>query len=73
MRSCIVAVAPETPPWGKPYGHRPWMTLRRRRVWMYRKRQAVRFYDSRGRQVGPEQTNVAPAVAYAMSKRWVQL
>jgi hypothetical protein len=40
---------------------------------MYRKGQRVRFYDERGRQVGPEQSNVAPAVAYAQSQGWRSL
>lgn len=33
------------------------------RVEMFRKGQKVRFFDSKGRQFGPEQRNVAPAVA----------
>jgi hypothetical protein len=37
---------------------------------MHRKRQAVRFYDAKGEQVGPEQTNVAPAVASAIDAGW---
>jgi hypothetical protein len=41
-----------------------------REVWMRRKRQAVRFYDAAGVQVGPEQTNVAPAVCYAITENW---
>jgi hypothetical protein len=39
-------------------------------VWMWRKRQAVRFYDAEGKQHGPEQSNVAPAMAYARYKGW---
>ena len=39
-------------------------------VWMFRKRHAVRFYDASGRQVGPEQRNVCPAVCYAMAHGW---
>lgn len=42
-------------------------------VWMWRKGQRVRFHDHKGIQVGPEQANVAPAVAYAMSRGWVRL
>ena len=37
-------------------------------VWMFRRGQRVRFYDQDGGQVGPEQANVAPAVAYAQSQ-----
>lgn len=39
-------------------------------VWMFRKGQRVRFYTEASQQVGPEQPNVAPAVAYAYSQRW---
>lgn len=40
-------------------------------VWMHRNgRNKVRFYDILGVQVGPEQSNVAPAVAYAHAHRW---
>jgi hypothetical protein len=39
-------------------------------VWMYRKGQRVRFYNAQGAQVGPEQSNVAPAAAYAMDQGW---
>ncbi len=36
-------------------------------VHLYRgKRNRVRFYDGSGRQVGPEQSNVAPGVAWAL-------
>lgn len=55
--------------WGKLYGmpfRRPDGSI----VRMYRKRQRVRFYDVDGRQVGPEQGNVAPAFAYAMHRGW---
>jgi hypothetical protein len=58
-------------PWGAVYGGNPsYRTPRGRFVVMCRKRQAVRFYDAKGVQVGPEQTNVAPAVAYASYKGW---
>lgn len=41
-------------------------------VWIFRKRQTCRFYNEQGEQVGPEQSNVAPAVAYALSQPgWV--
>lgn len=42
-------------------------------LWMFRHRQRVRFFTAGGKQVGPEQHNVAPAVAYALAKGWVQL
>ena len=37
---------------------------------MFRKGQRVRWYDRNARQVGPEQYNVAPSLAYALSHRW---
>ena len=37
---------------------------------MHRKGQRVRFYDASGKQVGPEQTNVSPAVLYANVHGW---
>lgn len=52
-----------------PYGS-PYTTPSGRRVQMYRKGQRVRFYDDQGRRVGPEQSNVAPAVAYAQYQHW---
>lgn len=59
-------------PWGAVYGGNPsYVTPRGRAVAMCRKRQAVRFYDAKGKQVGPEQRNVAPAVAYALYHRWM--
>ena len=42
-------------------------------VWMWRKGQRVRFYTAEGEQVGPEQNNVAPAVAAAMSAGWINV
>jgi len=42
-------------------------------VWLFRKGQRVRFFNNRGEQVGAEQRNVAPAVAFAISQGWVQL
>ncbi len=51
--------------WGD-YSAHPWG-----RITMWRKGQRVRFYTPNGRQVGPEQANVAPAVAYAMAKGWI--
>lgn len=59
------------PSWGKPYGGSdPFVTPRGARRWMYRKGQRVRFYDVKGRQVGPEQSNVAPAIAFALHYGW---
>lgn len=46
-------------------------TPRGARVTMYRgPHNRVRFYTAKGRQVGPEQKNVAPAVAYAIFHNW---
>jgi len=39
-------------------------------VTMYRKRQKVRFFTEAGRQIGPEQANVGPGIAYAMVHGW---
>jgi hypothetical protein len=61
-------------------GARDWMTPGRtfgsyrtqqgELVTMYRWRQHVRFYTDGGRQIGPEQSNVVPGVAYAMAQGW---
>jgi len=60
-----------TPKWGEIWGStRPIITDTGLEVLMYRKGQRVRFYSLEGEQVGPEQTNVAPAVAYAMARGW---
>lgn len=58
-------------PWGQVYGgasqyHTPRGAIR----WMCRRGQRVRFYTSGGEQVGPEQTNVALAVAWAIKQGW---
>lgn len=53
--------------WGKPYGIPLWRRSDGLRVTMRRCRIACRFYDDAGRQVGPEQSNVAPAIAWALS------
>lgn len=60
------------PGWGDHYGdgQTPNYMTPQGPVWMFRKRQSVRFYDITGSQVGPEQSNVAPAVAYAHSAGW---
>lgn len=49
-----------------------YVTPRGRYVRLYRgAHNRCRFYDQGGRQVGPEQDNVVPAVAYASWKGWV--
>lgn len=59
------------PGWGAPYGGvNPAYLTPDGPVWLFRKGQKTRFYDDLGRQVGPEQANVAPAVAYALHKGW---
>lgn len=63
--------ATTSPSWGEPYGPGPhYQTTDGRLVTMFRKGQKVRFYDQEGHQVGPEQSNVAPAIAYAQHNRW---
>ncbi len=58
-------------PWGEVYGgNEPFETDTGLLVWMCRKRQKVRFYTLDGRQIGPEQANVAPAIAYACAHHW---
>lgn len=37
---------------------------------MWRKGQRVRFYTNSGEQIGPQQSNVGPAVAYALASGW---
>jgi len=60
------------PDFGAPWGNNPAYTLPDgRQVAMWRKGQRVRFYDTAGDQVGPEQSNVAPAAAYAYHHGWV--
>lgn len=39
-------------------------------VWMWRKGQKVRFFTADGEQIGPEQSNVAPAIAAAAAAGW---
>lgn len=56
--------------WGQSYGGISYVTREGIQVWMFRKGQKVRFYDAAGRQFGSEQSNVAPAVAAAMSAGW---
>jgi hypothetical protein len=60
--------------WGSYYGRSPAYLTPSGPVWMRRgKRNRVRFYDIDGAQVGPEQSNVAPAVAYALTEGWSSL
>lgn len=54
--------------WGQVYGL-PVTTGDGRKLELRRKGQRCRFYD-RSEQVGPEQRNVAPALAYAMAQGW---
>lgn len=55
---------------GKPYGGEA-RTKSGVRVHMYRNgRNRVRWYTYSGRQIGPEQSNVAPAIAYAVAHGW---
>jgi hypothetical protein len=66
------AVEPPSPGWGQIYGGGTpsYLTNDGTPVWMFRRGQRVRFYDGVGNQVGPEQGNVAPAIAYAHDQRW---
>jgi len=62
------------PGWGEVYaGPSPAYQTPEGLVWMFRAGQRVRFYDEAGQQVGPEQSNVAPAVAFALSQWWFSL
>lgn len=60
----------QDPGWGRWYGETSYTTPEGTVVRMYRKGQRVRFFDAQGRQVGPEQTNVAPAIAFAYRAGW---
>ena len=62
-----------SPGWGKSYGGTSYLTDQSVRVWLHRKGQRVRFYDADGKQVGPEQSNVAPALAYASRNKWIDV
>lgn len=62
-------IIPE-PGWGAPYNTAPAYATPDGYVWMFRRGQRVRFYDEGAQQVGPEQANVAPAVAYAQNQGW---
>lgn len=61
-------ILPPDPGFGEVYGHA--YPTPEGPVWMFRKGQRVRFFNAAGEQVGPEQSNVAPAVVYAMSEGW---
>lgn len=68
--SSVQPTTPE-PGWGAIYGGPSpsyWTPVGP--VWMFRNGQRVRFYDTEGQQVGPEQGNVGPAVYYATSQLW---
>jgi hypothetical protein len=64
-----VYVTPQ-PGWGAPYGDSVAYWTEDGPVWIFRKGQRVRFYDTTGAQRGPEQGNIAPAVAFALSQGW---
>ena len=55
---------------GKLYGTFPAYHTPHGDVGMWRKGQKVRFYTADGTQMGPEQANVAPAVAFALHNGW---
>ena len=57
------------PPWGRIYGStdNPDFFTPDGPVNMFRKGQRVRFYNDKGEQIGPEQANIAPAVAYGLT------
>jgi hypothetical protein len=57
------------PGFGKPYGY-GYITADGTHVTMWRKGQKVRFFTDAGIEVGVEQSNVAPAAAYAHSVGW---
>ena len=52
--------------WGKPYGIPMWRRSDGLKLYLRRHRIRCRFYDEHGVQYGPEQSNVAPAIAWAM-------
>jgi hypothetical protein len=68
----VLDIVPPEPGWGERYsGPCPAYQSPEGPVWMFRKGQRVCFYNDDGLQVGPEQSNVAPAVAYAISHGWL--
>jgi len=68
----VLDIVPPEPGWGERYSG-PCSAYQPPEgpVWMFRKGQRVRFYNDDGLQIGPEQFNVAPAVAYAISNGWL--
>lgn len=63
---------PEPTEWGTPYPQSgPSYMSPEGPIWMRRKGQRVRLFSASGEQVGPEQRNVAPAVAFAISRGWI--
>ncbi len=56
-------------PWGYKYGAGA-RTRRDRELEMRRKGARARWYDNRGRQVGPEQPGVCGAITYTMHNGW---
>jgi hypothetical protein len=58
--------------WGRPFGcyEGPSYYTPVGPVWLHRKGSRCRFFNDLGEQVGPEQLNVGPAVAYAHHKGW---
>lgn len=66
-------LAPTDPGWGEDHGRGrvAYVTPQGIAVWMWRKGSRVRFYDARGKQVGPEHKNVYPATIYAAAHAWV--
>jgi N12 class adenine-specific DNA methylase/uncharacterized protein (DUF3820 family) len=77
-KATTFAEPPEKPPeeeksavdWGKPYADLKYILPDGSEVHMRRNGQRVRYYDTKGEQVGPEQGNVAPAIAFAETKGW---
>lgn len=62
-------------PFGRIYGdpNSPAYITPEGQVWMWRKGQRVRFFTANGYQVGPEQSNVAPAVCAAIAAGWIDI
>lgn len=61
------------PGWGEDYGcgRVAYVTPQGINVWIFRKGQRVRFYDARSNQVGPEHSNVMPAICWASGQAWI--
>lgn len=64
------AIAPDVN-WGSPYPQSVSYNTPDGPVWMRRRGQRVRYYNAAGDQVGPEHSNVAPAVGYAQQQGWL--